>query len=294
MVTIGQQLTTPETGWQRFDIGDSNITFIGTWSALYGTSPNEEKGSAVAGSKMQFNFIGTKIRLLAESTTSYSDNMTIGIDGTVYNFVDNYNGGGIADYLVFEKTGLSNQEHYIEVTNNVNKWIYFNHIDIDDIGNLKTYRIIFNKFLIKQNNQYYSIKPEFYTNGNYSPLTLTSGNTYPNNNDYNNNGFDDVSALCTSTTVGNDTFRPIDKFGETKITGATFTTTDNKVYTINPIANKPFKKGSVICYSNGTVVTPDSINYDDGTVTFSTIQTGTMTFDYTYLYKFNIMMYKPS
>ncbi len=28
-----------------------------------------------------------------------------------------------------------------------------------------------NNFLIKQNNQYYSIKPEFYSNGNYSPLT---------------------------------------------------------------------------------------------------------------------------
>ena len=150
------------------------------------------------------------------------------------------------------------------------------------------------KYLIKQNNQYYSIKSEFYTNGNYSPLTLTSGNTYPNNNDYNNNGFDDVSTLCTSTTVGSDTFRPVDKFGETKVTGATFTTADNKTYTVNPNTNVSFKQGSVICYSDGNVVTPDNIDYVNGTVTFNTAQTGTMTFDYIYMYKFKIMMYRPS
>ena len=151
-----------------------------------------------------------------------------------------------------------------------------------------------NKFLIKQGLQYYSIKPEFYANGNYSPLTLTGNNGMPNDADYNNNGFDDVGTLCTSTTVGSDTFKPFDKFGETKVTGATFTTSDNKVYTVNPTTNKPFKKESVICYSNGAVVTPDSIDYTNGTVTFNTAQTGTMTFDYTHIIKFNIMMYKPS
>lgn len=154
-----------------------------------------------------------------------------------------------------------------------------------------------NKFLIKQNNQYYSIKPEFYdntTSHGFTPLSLTSGNAYPNADDYNNNGFDDVSALCTSTTVGSDTFRPVDKFGETKITGASFTTTDSKIYTVNPTTNVPFKQRSVICYSDGNVVTPDSIDYSNGTVTFNTAQTGTMTFDYTHIIKFNIMMYKPS
>ncbi len=116
----------------------------------------------------------------------------------------------------------------------------------------------------------------------------------PNDADYNNNGFDDVGTLCTSTTVGSDTFKPFDKFGETKVTGATFTTSDNKVYTVNPTTNIPFKKDSVIAYENGTVVTPSSIDLINGKVVFSTARTGTMTFDYTWINKFNIMMYKPS
>lgn len=51
-----------------------------------------------------------------------------------------------------------------------------------------------NKFLIKQNNNYISIKPKFYNNGNYIPLTLEGG-TIPNTNDFTNNGFDDLQNL---------------------------------------------------------------------------------------------------
>lgn len=162
------------------------------------------------------------------------------------------------------------------------------------LAEIEMMEIEINKFLIKQNNQYFSIKPEFYSNGNYSPLTLAGSNSMPNADDYNNNGFDDVGALCTSATIGTDTFRPVDKFGETKITGASFTTIDSKVYTVNPTTNVPFKQGSIVCYSDGNVVAPDSIDYVNGTVTFNTAQTGTMTFDYIYMYKFKIMMYKSS
>jgi len=49
-------------------------------------------------------------------------------------------------------------------------------------------------FLLKQNNQYYTIKPEFYSNGQFQPLTLEGGTT-PNENDYENFGFEDVNDL---------------------------------------------------------------------------------------------------
>lgn len=52
-----------------------------------------------------------------------------------------------------------------------------------------------NKFLIKQNNQYYSIKPEFYQNDQYSPITLAGGDI-PNDDDFNNNGIDNINDLC--------------------------------------------------------------------------------------------------
>ena len=100
-----------------------------------------------------------------------------------------------------------------------------------------------------------------------------------------------TNILYNSSTIN---YRPFDKFGENKITGATFTTTDNLTYTVNPTANIPFKKDSVVAYENGTVVTPSSIDLANGKVIFSTARTGTMTFDYTWINKFNIMMYKPN
>lgn len=58
------------------------------------------------------------------------------------------------------------------------------------------------KYLIKQNNQYYSIKPEFYNNGQFTPLILSGGDK-PNDDDYNNQGFDDINNLCTKYNTEN-------------------------------------------------------------------------------------------
>lgn len=51
-----------------------------------------------------------------------------------------------------------------------------------------------NKFLIKQGDNYYSLKSEFYTDNQFFPLTLTDGES-PNDNDFKNNGFDDINDL---------------------------------------------------------------------------------------------------
>ncbi|MBU5268877.1 hypothetical protein [Clostridium cochlearium] len=66
------------------------------------------------------------------------------------------------------------------------------------------------KFLIKQNNQYYAIKPEFYQDGQFQPLTL-EGREQPNENDYKNFGFEYVNDLLTPIQVGEENFRPYDK-----------------------------------------------------------------------------------
>lgn len=59
------------------------------------------------------------------------------------------------------------------------------------------------KFLIKQNNKYFSVKPEFYKNGQYQTLTL-DGDMVPNDNDFINNGFDDLDDLCKEISVENN------------------------------------------------------------------------------------------
>ena len=70
-----------------------------------------------------------------------------------------------------------------------------------------------NKYLIKQNEQYYSIKSDYYdaiTAHNYTPLTLEGG-TIPNSTDIDAFGFDGLELLTNDTTVSSDTFIPIDK-----------------------------------------------------------------------------------
>jgi hypothetical protein len=56
------------------------------------------------------------------------------------------------------------------------------------------------KYLIKQADKYYSIKPEFYQNGQFSPITLAGGEI-PNDDDFNNNGIDDINDLCTKYNI---------------------------------------------------------------------------------------------
>lgn len=69
------------------------------------------------------------------------------------------------------------------------------------------------KYFIKQNNQYYTIKSEFYdeaTSHNFTPLTLNGGAT-PNKIDFDTFGFDDLTTMTNNMTKGTDTFIPIDK-----------------------------------------------------------------------------------
>ena len=66
------------------------------------------------------------------------------------------------------------------------------------------------KFLIKQNNQYYTIKSEHYQNGQFQPLTLEGGTT-PNENDYESFGFEYVNDLLKPIQVGEENFVPYDK-----------------------------------------------------------------------------------
>lgn len=72
-------------------------------------------------------------------------------------------------------------------------------------------------YLLKQNNQYYTIKTINYdsvTAHNFIPLTL-SGGMNPISSDIDTYGFSDLSVLTNSMTVGSDIFKPIDKFDNT-------------------------------------------------------------------------------
>lgn len=68
------------------------------------------------------------------------------------------------------------------------------------------------KYLIKQNNQYYTIKSEFYDEliHDFTPLTLNGG-LIPNTIDINAFGFEDLLNASTIMNKNNDIFKPLDK-----------------------------------------------------------------------------------
>ncbi|WP_225897400.1 hypothetical protein [Clostridium botulinum] len=65
------------------------------------------------------------------------------------------------------------------------------------------------KYLIGQNNQYYTIKSEFYKNGNYKSITELEGKEILTQNDFETYGIDDLNSL--TKTVDTQDINGIDK-----------------------------------------------------------------------------------
>jgi hypothetical protein len=139
--TIGQQLVQPESGWNRYNYDSKEITYEGSgwqfdskWTASYISGYYQPETA-----KIKFNFTGTKLRILSGLWTSYAKDSTITIDGkSPENYIIN-NGQCVgAPYLVYEKLGLSNGEHSVEIMkNSYQSYLAINSIDTD--GVLKSY-----------------------------------------------------------------------------------------------------------------------------------------------------------
>lgn len=65
------------------------------------------------------------------------------------------------------------------------------------------------KYLLKQNDQYYTPKSEFYKNGNYEPITQLSGKEILEQNDFETYGIDDLNLL--TKTIDAQVLNGIDK-----------------------------------------------------------------------------------
>ncbi|MDP4268264.1 MAG: bacterial surface protein containing Ig-like domain protein, partial [Bacteroidota bacterium] len=62
MATVGQTLTSPETGWQRIEETNSSVGLLnGSWSSSNNTdcSAGAYKNSTTAAASYGFNFTGT-------------------------------------------------------------------------------------------------------------------------------------------------------------------------------------------------------------------------------------------
>ncbi|MHA4093498.1 hypothetical protein [Bacillus cereus] len=146
LIKVGDVLKKPEPGWKRFDDTDSNIRYTGVWansthsdfynSTLHfkhSTSNNPPDKNPVS---LKFNFIGTRLRVIGLMNSSYDANATILVDGVeeIFSF---FRPGSQSQTLVYEKIGLMNQEHTVEIKG---YFINLDAIDIDADGELVPFK----------------------------------------------------------------------------------------------------------------------------------------------------------
>ncbi|AEA19636.1 MULTISPECIES: hypothetical protein [Bacillus cereus group] len=142
---VGDILKEPEPDWKRFDDTDSNIKYEGVWADLihsdfynstshykHSTSNNPPDKNPVS---LKFNFMGTRVRIIGVMNMSYDANATILVDGVeeIINFFKPAGQSSSLQTLVYEKVGLMNQEHTVEIKG---YFINLDAIDIDADGKL--------------------------------------------------------------------------------------------------------------------------------------------------------------
>ncbi|MCM3131539.1 discoidin domain-containing protein [Paenibacillus polysaccharolyticus] len=132
----GYALTSPEAGWRRIDNRDSKLTYTGSWGTWTSTSHylGEITASNVVGSKLNFFFKGTKLRIIDERNPNRTKIAKLSIDGKQEFY--NSNGTQLLQVVVYEKTGMSNDIHHVEIEVIDSNYVGVDAVDVDDDGYL--------------------------------------------------------------------------------------------------------------------------------------------------------------
>lgn len=139
---VGNKLTTPEAGWERYDDTHPAIKYEGEWTFRDSGVKNDkfiylgtDHYTTSVGAKAAFKFKGTKLRLLAQQYIGSSDNITVNVDGTDYAYSANAT-TNVGMVLLFELLNLNDTVHTVEIVSNDSLWTEVDAIDIDNTGYL--------------------------------------------------------------------------------------------------------------------------------------------------------------
>ncbi|MEC0229312.1 Kelch repeat-containing protein [Paenibacillus alba] len=152
--TVGQPLTSPEAGWQRIDETDPNIFWSSAptrFTGLSGFYNGTDSGINGIDGFIRFNFNGTQVRIMSAMFSNKSNSISVKIDGVNYGKFSEYS-SNTNQVLLFEKTGLKNELHTVELKNNTSNWMELDSIDIDASGSLVKYEPSDNEFWLIQSN----------------------------------------------------------------------------------------------------------------------------------------------
>ncbi|WP_242480965.1 hypothetical protein [Bacillus cereus group sp. N11] len=133
---VGTVLTEPEKGWKRIDDTDPLIRYIGNWKLATGNDKHYNKTTHYNLDKkldtsFEFEFVGTKFRLLAYGDSGYDATSKVFIDGKEETMV--YNSPSGNQVIRYEKIGLDRGKHTVKV---IGKAMSLDSIDIDADGYL--------------------------------------------------------------------------------------------------------------------------------------------------------------
>lgn len=137
MAIIGDTLTNPESGWKRYNENFELFFYEGTWSVESGTwnYGGTAKYSSASGSKLKFNFYGTKLRVIGGYYPDRTVDAKVYIDGVLVGTI-NENFASKSQVIVFESTGLSLGNHSVEISISNTKVLLIDAIDIESTGRL--------------------------------------------------------------------------------------------------------------------------------------------------------------
>ena len=154
MATVGDILTTPETGWQRIDDTNAKFVYGGAWNNnnpanVTGTYKGTVHSTTKKDASISFKFYGQNLRIIGAYNYADSTNIVVNIDGASYNYSD-YATSVSYQVLVFEKTGLALGLHSVTITNMEDgEYLTFDAIDIDETGDILPYDITDDKKLLR-------------------------------------------------------------------------------------------------------------------------------------------------
>lgn len=141
MATIGQVLKAPEAGWQRIDDTNININYSGLFTSY--SDPTYYNGSTRCASdplaSINFNFIGTKFRIIGTVYKAAASATPIYVDGVQVGTMNQCGAIEVEPALNFEYTGLTNTNHHVKIGPAPSGYLYFDAIDIDSTGEIKPY-----------------------------------------------------------------------------------------------------------------------------------------------------------
>ena len=241
MAKVGEQLLAPEAGWIRIQDDNDKIVYIGDWT--YQKHQAYNGGSAHHTTTLddycEFYFYGSKLRILTSYVQDCSRKYDLILDDKTYNDINTKGTAELYTVLTFEIENLSKTVHKVKMINkDSGSYLGLDCIDIDEDGYLLTEEEYNQGNYIKQDNKYYGFSDDNYdtTTKMYKEVTLENIKNFKYNNLILN--------FTKETTIGDETFKPIDKFTNFQL--------------ISPYDNKPktiigSKSKSGLIVANGDI-----------------------------------------